>query len=549
MDLRRPHQTKEGLIRLWAEKALELCEDIDDEEALAEYLKPVKETLVALNHDRRVLALGGAGSGKSTLLALLANAPVIKQCAMEGHYTCWRYVCRDADASHSLFFPLPSLEGLELVDTADLASEEVRRTCEQLLQGADAVLGVLDARAADASPVWDLLTSIPPEARTSWLLAVAQTDRLDARAAIALKEQLRQLSRMHGVQDVRIFIYPGEATDAATNTLRSCVQELLDRPQGLYASLRVLAERTVDLVQRADRTLSAREGVGRMYSGFMAGIEQEIDNFMHSQMIGLAEYTHGMQSLLVHTLTNMRSELHRTLGWALSPSTLLRMELMGGVADQAIYRHMDAALQHMQEESDKQFSAQCGTHWEHVRPRMKKALECEIGAFPREALETELHTLRERLGRQMYEPLVAAGIRNRLFAIFAEQTGWMQRCIILTCMILIIAGLLGSLGHDAPAAAGVLLAVAVWGIGCAIQHAATRHICNAVEQLVSELCGASEKQFLAVVEGLIVSRMAAYRQLYAAPRHKVTQQESELRPLQERQKTIYTRLRILLQHL
>ena len=225
------------------------------------------------------------------------------------------------------------------------------------------------------------------------------------------------------------------------------------------------------------------------------------------------------------------------------------MELMGGVADQAIYRHMDAALQHMQEESDKQFSAQCGTHWEHVRPRMKKALECEIGAFPREALETELHTLRERLGRQMYEPLVAAGIRNRLFAIFAEQTGWMQRCIILTCMILIIAGLLGSLGHDAPAAAGVLLAVAVWGIGCAIQHAATRHICNAVEQLVSELCGASEKQFLAVVEGLIVSRMAAYRQLDAAPRHKVTQQESELRPLQERQKTIYTRLRILLQHL
>ncbi len=549
MDLRRPHQTEEGLVRLWAEKTLALCADIDDDEALSEYCRPVQDMLDSLRHDRRVLALGGGDSGKSTLLSLMANAPVIAQCAMEGSYTCWRYTCRDADVSHSRFIPLPALEGLELVDTADLARDEVRHTCSQLLQGADAVLGVLDARSADTSPVWDLLTSLPPEAHRTWLLAVAQTDRLDARAGIALKEHLRQLSHSHGVQDVRIFIYPGAGNPAALDMLRSCVQELLDNPHGLYATLRALAERTMDLVQRAGQVLIKREGVGRTYSVFMAGIEREIDNFTHSQMIGLKEYTHSVQQLLIHSLEDLHNEMSRYLGWALSPGTLLRLELMGNLADQAIYRRMDTAMLHMQEESDKQFSAQCEAHWNHVRPRMKKALECEIERFPHEALQAELRTLRERLSRQMYEPLAAAGIRSHLFEIFVAHTGWMQRAVVSVCLFLILAGSLGSMGHDMPAAVCVLLAMAAWGIGCAIQHVATRHIGNSVEQLVNELCKACEKQFLAVAEDLIVSRMAAYRQLYTTPRHKVARQENKLRPLQDEQKTIYTRLRILLQHL
>lgn len=549
MELRRPHQTEEGLVRLWADKALELCADIDDEEALAEYRDPVEKVLDALNHDRRVVVLGGGDSGKSTLLANLSGAPVIAHATMEGHYTCWRYICRDGDASHSRFIPTSALRGLELVDTADLENENVRHTCEQLIQGADVVLGVLDARRVEISPVWDMLAGVEQENRSAWMLVVTQVNHLDAREGIALKEHLRQLNRARGAEGVRIFIYSDVNDASATNAVRTCVQELLQESHGLSASLRVLAERTMDLVQRADRVLSAREGVSRMYSGFMAGIEQEIDNFMHSQMIGLAEYTRGAQQMLLETLESLLAEVRRSLGWALSPGVLLRLELMGGMADKELYRLMDNALQHMQEEADKQFTMQCESHWKHVRPRMKKALECEIGDFPNAALQAELQTLRERLSRQMFEPLASTGLRARMFGIFVAHTGWMQGCVICICIFFILAGILGFLGHDTPAVTCVLLAIVTWGSGCIAQRIASRNICVSIQNLVRDMCTACEKQFHAAMESLIVSRVAAYRQLYTAPRRKVARREVELRPLQDRQKTIYTRLRILLQHL
>ena len=549
MELRRPHQSEEGLVRLWAEKAVELCADIDDEEALAEYREPVEKILESLNHDRRVVVLGGSHSGKSTLLASLGGAPVIARAAMEGHYTCWRFICRDDDASHSRFIPTPTLYGLELVDTADLGHEKVRHTCEQLLEGADAVLGVLDARCVEISPVWDLVTKEPQERRSAWVLIVTQVNRLDARESIALKEHLRQLNHTLGVDDVRTFICPDVADASVVNAIRARVQERLEGEHGLSASLRVLAERTMDLVQRADRVLSAREGVSRMYNGFMAGIEQEIDNFLHSQMIGLSEYARGVQQTLIQTLESLLTEVRRSLGWALLPGTLLRLELMGGMVDKELYRLMDTALQHMQEEADKQFTVQCESHWKHVRPRMKKTLECEIGDFPEDALQAELQTLRERLGRQMFESLAAMGVRGRLFSIFVAHTGWMQSCVICVCLFLILAGVLGSLGHDTPAVVCVLLAIVTWGAGCVTQHIVSRNICASVQALVHEMCTACEKQFHATLESLIVSRVAAYRQLYTTPRRKVARREVELRPLQDRQKTIYTRLRILLQHL
>lgn len=534
---------------MWAEKALELCVDIDDEEALAEYREPVEKMLSALDHDRRVLALGGEGSGKSSLLANLVGAPVIAQAAMEGSYACWRFICRDGDASHSHFIPVATLYGLELVDTADLGREDVRHTSELLLQGADVALGVLDARCLDSSPVWDLLASVPQENRSAWMLVAAQVDRLDAREAIALKERLRELSHERGADGIRILIYPGKDDPTAVNALRTCVQELLQSSHGLYTSLRVLAERSMDLVQRADRVLSAREGLSRMDNGFMAGIEQEIDNFLHSQMIGLAEYTRGAEHTLMQTLGELLTEVRHSIGWALSPGTLLRLELMGGMTEKALYRHMDTSLQHMQEEADKQFTAQCEAHWRHVRPRMKKSLECEIGDFPDAALQSELQTLRERLCRQMYEPMAAAGLRGRMFSIFVANVGWMRGCVTCMCAFFILAGSLGCLGHDIPAVACVLLAIATWGIGCALQRVASNNICTSVEDLVREMCNICEKQFLAALEGLIVSRVAAYRQLYTTPRRKVARRETELRPLQDRQRTIYTRLRVLLQHL
>lgn len=549
MELRRPHLSEEGLVRLWAEKALDLCARIDDEEALAEYRDPVQEALHALSHDRRILTLGGARAGKSTLLSSLADEQAIANSPMEGHYTCWRFICRDGDATHSRFIPRPCLEGLELVDTADLERPEVRRTGEQLMQGADVVIGVLDARSPAASPVWDLLATVPPEARKAWLLVVAQVNRLDAREAIALKERLRQQSHIHGAQDLRILIFPGPQDANGVTALRTCVQNILEDSHGSSGSIRRLAELTMDLVQRADRVLSAREGVSRMYNVFMSGIEQEIDNFLHSQTIGLAGYCRGVQLTIRQTVPDLLEKVRCFLGRILSPSALLRLELLGGMTNNAFYDLMEHAILSMQEESDRHFVLQCAAHWQSVRPRMRKTLECEIGDFSAAVLEKELKTLRERLCRQLYEPLADAGLRARFLSLFVAQAGWMQACIVCICIFLVLAGILGSIGQNALAVGCVILALLTWLIVCGVFHFATRKICSQIESVTLDLCASCQKDFLSVLEGLIVSRVTAYRQLYIVPRRKIAKRELELKPLQEQQRTICTQLRILLPHL
>ncbi len=549
MELRRPHRTEEGLVRLWAEKGLGLCAQIDDNEVLAEYCEPVQETLDALVHDRRILVMGERGSGKSTVLAALAGAPVIARTRTEAQqYTCWRFTCGDGDATHSRFIPLQNLEGLELVDTADIRREDVRQTCEILMSGADVILGVLDARTAETSPLWEMLAGVSPEERSSWMLVAAQADQLEAKQAIALKQRLRELAAEHAVMGVRILIFPG-AENAAVQTLRGCVVEMLQESDGLPSLVRLLAERTMDMVQQADRVLDRRDSASRKDNVFMSNIEQEIDNFLQHQITGLGEYSRGVQQTMLQVMPELREDVRRGMGSLLSPVVLLQLGNLGGNMDRVIYRSLNDAVEQMEQESDKQFISQCASHWRSVRPRMKKNLECEIGDFPDGDLERDLNTLRERLCRELYEPIAATGMRARLIRIFTAHAGWMQMCITAICVCLTLGGILGFLGQDVPGLCCVALAGLVWCGGC-IAHAVTvRRVCAQVNTLMEEACAGVYGVIKAVLEGFITSRVTAYRQLYTQPRQKLARQEVKLKPLQEMQREIYTQVRVLLPHL
>ena len=192
VELRRAYRTQESLVRYWAQQAVALCKDIEDE-SLEEYAAPVRAADKALQRDRRIIVIGGAKCGKSSILAGLVGAPVIASHRMEGHYLCWRFSCRDGDATHSRFIPQEHLNGLELVDTA-ACSGEAADTCRTLLQGADVIVAVVDSRAPEMSPVWDMLAELPEALLSSCLLAITFTDILGAEQILKLKDTLRDLA-------------------------------------------------------------------------------------------------------------------------------------------------------------------------------------------------------------------------------------------------------------------------------------------------------------------------------------------------------------------
>lgn len=546
MELRRVYSTQEGLVRYWADQALELCHDVDDDE-LAEYVQVVNEAREHLKKDRRIIAIGGAGSGKSALLAGLAGVPAIARYEREEPYVCWRYVCRDADATCSRFLPRENLYGLELVDTADCGGEAAE-LCRTLLQGADVVVAVVDGRSPQSSPVWELLAELPEKNLNATLLAVTHTDMLGAEQGLRLKDQLREISR----EKLRYplppyYVCPADAR--GVETFRSRVQESMLGPQGVRAAIRALAEVASDLVDKQGRILRARRMVSLTSNSFISGIDQEIDNILAFQMRGLEKLYSYMQDELQRAVPPLLQRVRRHFGLGLSPSTLLRLELLGADTDRALYCQMERQVQSLQAETDEQFAALCLKHWDDVRPRMKKTIECEIGEFPAEALGEELESLRKRFSGDLYDLVSGTGMRHKLYELFMAQAGWMRACLIFLCFLLTAGGVLGFVGQDMPAVCCVSAAALVWlggAIGCQV---ACCHICRNLRGMAESLRGYMGSSLRGALERLIVSRVAAYRRLYTAPRRKVSRQNETLEPLQLRQKEIYLQLRTLIPRL
>ena len=539
----------EGLARHWAESAVALCRFIDDDEELEEYRTPVTQALHALDHDRRIIAIGGAKSGKSELLSGLARAPVIAHTALQKHYTCWRYCCRDGDATQSRFIPVQSLDGLELVDTADCEQEDTRKMCQSLMQGADVLLAVVHAASPVDAPVWTLLDLVPKRLVCSCILVVTHTENVDAQSALKLKDTIRNLCRARLHCALPTCLLPTQRSTTDMEGIRSLVQDILQGEHGVRRSISTLVERSLELVEKQNRILRTRESVSRTNSGFLAGIDREIDNFHARQVLGIEEHRRSLNAVLIGMLPEFTNEVRHSFGILFSPVTLLRLEMLGNVADRIFHSLALTALNNHQEESDLLFCNSCASHWRSVRPRMKRNLSCEIGDFPEEQLEKQIIAIRNRFCNNIYEPFDTGGMRQRLCLLFIAQAEWMNVFFVLCCSFLILAGTMGALGQDAAGLACLLFSLTLWGLGSLKLYFARQRICSGIETLIRDFCEEMDRNLPSVLERFIASRLSAYRELYSVPREKVARQEALLRPLKKQRDIIHLQLRALLPHL
>ena len=532
--LHRACRTQERRVRYWASKTVELCDAIDDV-SLEEGIAPVLEADAELRRDRRVMVIGSKQCGKSSLLAWLAEAPPIAAYQMpEGAaHVCWRFSnAQQEEAGPARYLPQDHLDGLELVDTADCGGAGAE-TCRELLRGADVVVAVVDSRAPESAPVWDLLADITEPQSTAAVLAVTFSDTLGAEEMLKLKTTLGELCSDKLGRALPFYIVsPGEK--GAMSEFRDYVLELVEAAPALRSSIRKLASCTMDLLDRQNSILQARQHASRMKNSFLEGIAQEINSCQQSQLNEVSKLQKWLSNSLLQVVPGLLRSVRNSFGWILSATTLLRLELMGGQADRTLYRQMADNVQAMLAEVDEQFVVNyCSKHWQHVRPRMQKTLSCEIGEFPEDALREELEELRKRLCHDMYEPSADRSLRIELSALFLAQVGWMRACIVFICILLAVGGLLGYMGQDALGVCCVLLAALVWMLGSVGHHIAYRHICADITKLAQQQCLDMEVSMRSVLEQFIISRVAAYRRLYAAPCDKVARQDSMLKPLKE----------------
>ena len=544
--LKRSYRTQESLVRYWAQQAVELCEAIDDP-SLAEPAQPVMQVMQGLNKPRRIVLVGGARSGKSALLSHMIGSAVPAAVAPEGPYLRWRFRCDDGDAAHSRFLPLENLEGLEVVDTQDCARPEVRDVLTEYLPGTDVVIAVVDARAPQESPVWELLAAVPEEGIAACMVALTYTDTMPAAAALELNETLRVIIRERLSRGLPVYqVCPTSAQGVEVFTAR--VQDALGTQGGVRAAIRRVMNAAVDLMYKQGSVLKVRGDVARTDSGFLAGIEQEIDNFLAHQLLGVPACAANYADAVRRACLPLARRLRRAFGFFLSPVTLLRLELMGAGAEEYFYRAIREDVLGQQRDSDQRFVHACSLHWKHVRPRMKQTLECEIGDFPEADINAELEQLRSGLAHDLHEPFNRQQVRADLGKFYKTQVGWMRSFVVLCCVLLTLAGLLGLLGQDMMAVGALVLAAAVWLLGSLTHLLVARHTRTLARHAESVISQRMDGMMPPLVKGVVVSRVSAYRRLYTMPRRKVAEHEATLQPLMTRHSEVYRQLRAAAPH-
>lgn len=544
--LKRSYRTQESLVRYWAQQAVELCDSIDDS-TLAEPIEPVVQAVEGLRRPRRVVFIGGARCGKSSLLGHVMGSSVPAGVAMADTHIRWRFRCDDGDASHSRFLPLEYLEGLELVDTTDCGRAEVQDTLRGLLSGADVVVAVVDARAPQQAPVWELLASVPESEIASCMVALTHTDTMPAAAALELNETLRGIIRERLSRGLPVYqVCP--TSEQGVEVFAARVQDALGAQGGVRSAIRRVVNAAVDLMYKQGSVLKVRGDVARTDSGFLAGIDQEIDNFLAHQMLGVPACAANYADAVRRAGLPLGRRLRRAFGFFLSPVTLLRLELMGAGAEEFFYRRIKDDVLEQQTDSDNRFVHACSLHWKHVRPRMKKTLECEIGEFPEADINTELSQLRNGLAHDLREPFRRQQVRSDLGKFFKAQVGWMRAFVILVCFLLTLAGLLGLLGQDILALGAIVLAAGLWLLGSLTHLVVSRHIAALARHAESVISHRMGDMMQSLVKGVVVSRVSAYRRLYTAPRRKVAEHEATLQPLMDRHSEVYRQLRAAAPH-
>ncbi len=540
--LKRCYKTQESLVRYWAQQAVDLCVDIEDE-ALEETKNAVEQAIDRMARDCRVVLIGATGSGKSELLAGMVGCAVLGRVAPAGHFLRWRYLNTDGDAENCRFLPEPGLSGLELVNTRGCEQPAVAEAVAPLLPGADAVVAVVDARSVQTSPVWEMLAPLPEEGGPACMVALTHTDALDAEQTVTLSDKVRALCRERVGRALPVYqINPTNA--ALAEEFGDKVTEAMENSSGgLRAAIREVMRRGSDLLYKQGSVLKARDAVARTDSGFLQGIEQEIDNFQTRQMQGVRNCILNYAGAAQRSMPLLLQHLRRSLGWFLSPVTLIRLESYGAASENLYYRLVLDDVAQQQEELDKQFVVSCGGHWRSVRPRMKQTLQCEIGEFPTAHLETELEQLRSRLQSSVYEPFRYLKTRSAFASLFKNQVDWMRFFVVCLSFSLMLAGVLGLMSLDFLAFSLLGMAAFFWGLGSCVHLMVVRKICSMVKTSAEPLRESMMEHMASLVQDMIVSRVAAYRRLYTEPRQKVASYETSLAPLQQRQSEIFRQLR------
>ncbi len=552
--LSRPYKSAELHVFSFAHQARALSEEIGDP-TFDELHEELDLAMGNCRRERSILLLGAEGSGKSALLSAMIDEPVIASASTLSPYCCW-HMSESSGKNNSTrpecqrYLVKEQLAGLQFVEGADIEATENRELLQELAPQADIILLVHNSKAEIGEGLWATMlhfqkNKLLPKCQ----LIITHTDELPAEKSIVLKESLRSSMQEKLGEAVPFYYIPAFANSPAIDTLRQVVQRGLESTGGIDKELKKITDVCSKLFQRQSLVLNGRESVHRSDNGFLAGIEEEINNFQQKQLEGAGQLSEFYVGEIYLLREQFIKQIRGSFSFIFQPSHLIELDRLSMSLEAVLYQLVNEQVLQQQVESDGHFIIACESHWNDVNPRMLNYLHCDIGAFHPEELQKELEKLRQQLSQTIYEVFLTEKLRHHFAQLFQPIVKMLYPYFIICCLVVATAGALGVMGMTSYAVMAMIAGVLLLLLTSVREKLAIRRASLEVNALTLQLCEQLKDPISKTLSEIILSRISAYRLYYVAPREKLTYQGEMLAPLREKHALLYRHFSAMLHHL
>ena len=509
----------------------------------------VREALHGVLRSPAIAVIGHAGCGKSTVLASLAAEPSLATVSFSTIARRWIYTAFNGEQSDesfisSGFFPSDLLLDLELIDTAGLDRLDVQRELPSLLERVDVVVMVLSVKDWEQASSWSWMASLPPEMTERFVAVLTSSDLIGYDDLQRVKDGVRSMSsRMLG-KELPLFPVTNGIMEGKPSP---GIDALARRIDGMISSQRSavsdsIMSATASLLSEQEKVLRNQERLTRLDAGFLAGIEQEINEMRRRIENSLPSRLDVLAQFVEDSVPRLARKTSRQLGYVLSFRRIGKLKYFAEVIDEWFYELLRIGMEERIEFHNREFLTSCRDHWNSVRPRVREKLDCEIGEFPEETIRTRLNMYRHRLGMAIYEPLRLFGVKSCLVKLFAGQKRWMKRQMILIFLLIIVAGFLGGLGENL---AGVILlgsGIGFWVLSTIALIFVRMKITSQIEDAAREMPLVMRDELQIPLYEAMVSGLVDYRKLYRTLRGMVDVGADQIAPLLDEHSRMFYKL-------
>ncbi len=533
------YRSQKSLITHLAGQILALSSEIA-EGSLVEQEKRLEETVNALTHNRRVLLLGRENSGKSTLLHALIDEPLIPQVISRERVIRWRTTASERESTPARYLMRDDLAGLEFIDTTDHLLTGVVERLPELVAQSDIAIAVVNSRDIEEADFWTMLRDMQAlETRCQFAIVPTHIDLLDAKQSLRLKGAIQDGTHDYLREPIPYFPLDAREDSDELTRLSAYVQGVLDGEQGMRRDLVEAADACQELLQKHAQVLQARQAARSADTGFLRSVDEEINRFQERQLAGVETLIENYVNDLQEISEDIEAELTGYFGSLFIPTDLLVYERVAPEIESDYYLQLNSALLERQKESDQQFILACKSHWTSVEERMRDTLHCSISSFQSGKLLLELGELHRQLFHTVHETLQKNQFRHKVHSMLTPLIGKIYPLFILICLMTAVAGSLGFYEYHFFGLLCLIAAGFFWLLASLVQHLSIRTASKALKTLLVEVNHSVSQPLASALGELILSRVAAYRQLYKEPRELLVEQEKMLIPLTQQQRKLY----------